>query len=101
MKGSPHGHRNDYNICVGIDELAQGAADLPQGLQDVLSRYAHHTGMDYFCLDVVHDLNNYYIIDLNLTPHSGDEDEADAEGAYFLRLGMKHLSRSKQRRATA
>ena len=51
--------------------------------------------LDYFCLDIVHDTNEFFIIDLNLTPWSGVQEQSK-DATEFLCQGansyLKHLN---------
>ncbi len=86
------GHSADRNHPFDYADLLAGRTGLPRGLDTVLARFLEHTRLAYCCIDVMHDATGYYIVDLNLTPYSGTEDE-NPEMIRFLQEGAeRHLA---------
>jgi len=56
----------------------QTDSDFPVNLVTTVKRFITASGAQFGALDIVHDdLGNYYVIDLNLTPHWGDGGHSD------------------------
>ncbi len=81
------GHPNDLNYVLTVDEILSGETALPAGLQSLIKTFLDRTAIDYFCVDVVHDTSDYFVIDLNLTPSSGTKHE-DAHIIECMRQGF-------------
>lgn len=79
-------HDRDSNICCYRNELSSGIAGLPDDLVQTIHGFITAYPLDYFCLDIVHDMQQHYIIDLNLTPYSG-EHEQSSQATEFMREG--------------
>lgn len=93
--GSPR----DTNATYSRREILSKDLGLPQDLQGVLARFLSQTSLQYFCLDIVHDLERAYIVDLNLTPYSGWSSQT-ARICQFLIDGFgEFLHQSKRARA--
>ena len=68
------GHKDDINHLFSKDAILLNDTHLPRNLQRVIRQFLLNIDLEYFCLDLVHDMNNFYIIDLNLTPFHGSHD---------------------------
>ena len=80
------GDKNDINYFYNKEEIIQNKTSLPLNLNKILRQFVLNIPLDYFCLDVVHNINDYFIIDLNLTPWSGVQDQSQ-EATEFLCQG--------------
>ncbi len=80
------GDKRDVNCFHTREEIAQGRTALPARLNNTLKKFLQQVPLDYFCLDIVHDRENYFVIDLNLTPWSGEQEQT-REAAEFLCQG--------------
>jgi hypothetical protein len=91
------GDDRDTNFVTDLDHLKSGADELP--LSEILKRdlatFVERTPVEFASLDIVHDgHDNYFIIDLNLTPYAGTRPH-DPFLTDFLRLGITDPSRRK------
>ncbi len=94
-------HPRDTNYHLDRQTLLNASHALPEDLLITLSTFITKFPLDYFCLDVVHDHERHYIIDLNLTPYSGS-DEGNSAEAEFLRTGFdKFISNIRQQEKQA
>ncbi len=94
-----NGDARDYNYFYQREGIMKGKTDLPPKLQTTIRKFMQyeqfqHSGLSYFCLDIVHDLNDFYIIDLNLTPYAGMDEQTTA-ATEFLCQGAQHYLRRK------
>lgn len=80
----------DRNLFVHKDDLQDRRADLPDNLQTLLLTFLNRIEIDYFCLDIMHDTCNFYIVDMNTTPYSGTGQQVPA-ACDFLRQGAKAM----------
>ena len=82
---------SDVNhLKAGTDELGINAT-----LKRVVVTFIEQTAVEFGCLDIVHDGNdNYYIIDLNLTPYAG-RNPIDPFLTDFLREGLRNPTQRK------
>ena len=78
----------DINTCLTRKDLEEPLSVIPEALRLQVLGFITHYPLDYFCLDIVHDLNRFYIIDLNLTPYSGKEAE-NSEAVQWLVAGAR------------
>lgn len=87
------GHTNDINILLNKDQIIARKTDIPKQLQETIRAFITHHAIEYFCLDIIHDTQQYYIIDLNLTPYAG-VDKQNTEVLEFLRAGaQQHIKK--------
>ncbi len=84
------GDQRDHNLFIRGDDLASLSAELPGNLQTLLLAFLNNIEVDYFCLDIVHDTENFYIVDMNTTPYSGTGRQV-AKACDFLCQGAKAL----------
>ncbi len=82
------GDPRDTNILLSKQQLRTRDTPLPNALQDVLFQFIENVKIDYFCLDIVHDNKDFYIVDLNTTPYSGEQLQAP-DACHFLCAGLK------------
>lgn len=80
------GHHHDTNLFFKRQEILSQKTELPAALQTTIKAFCIHHPLAYFCLDIVHDNHDYYIVDLNLTPYAG-MDEQNTEALVFLSEG--------------
>lgn len=83
------GDDRDCNIFLRKQQLISQRVELPTALQATIKTFITHYPLNYFCLDIIHDTHDYYIIDLNLTPYSGT-DEQNIGVLEFLCDGAQH-----------
>jgi hypothetical protein len=69
------GDDRDCNILLRKQQLISQRVELPTALQATIKTFITHYPLTYFCLDIIHDTHDYYIIDLNLTPYSGTDEQ--------------------------
>jgi hypothetical protein len=84
------GRRDEQNFLLTRRQLLSQKTILPRDLQGVLKRFIAHYPLAYFCLDLVHDGQRHYIIDLNLTPYS-DPRRQTREIREFLTHGAEQF----------
>lgn len=84
------GDQRDYNQFIHKHDLQNMSADLPGNLQTLLLAFLNNVDIDYFCLDIVHDTENFYIVDMNTTPYSGTREQV-TKACNFLCQGAKEL----------
>ena len=81
----------DTNFVTDLNHLKTGTdelVDLSSTLKRNIATFIEQTAVEFGCLDIVHDGNdNYYIIDLNLTPYAG-RNRIDPFLTDFLRVGL-------------
>ena len=82
--------RRDTNYVSDLEHLKAGTDEL--GLSEKLKRnlvtFLEQSAVEFGCLDIVHDGNdNFYIVDLNLTPYAGRR-PIDPFLTNFLRAGL-------------
>lgn len=88
------GNCNDcYTLCE-TSELLDLSVNVPVSLQQTIAGFIAHYPLAYFCLDIVHDLQQYTIIDLNLTPYSGGESEPHDALEFLSKGGSDLIKRS-------
>ena len=80
----------DTNYVTDLEHLKAGKdeLELSENLKRDLVTFLERTAVEFGCLDIVHDGNdNYYIVDLNLTPYAGRR-RIDTFLTNFLRVGL-------------
>jgi hypothetical protein len=82
------GDGRDKNFLLSKLQLQTEQTLLPKGLQELLSAFTQRVLIDYFCLDIVHDNENFYVVDLNTTPYSGVQPQTSS-ASDFLCVGLK------------
>ena len=87
------GSASDINYCYSREEISKGRTDLPPNLTHTLQAFINAVALDYFCLDIVHDLSSFYIIDLNLTPWSGVDEQSRDATDFLIQGGLNYLGR--------
>lgn len=85
------GHPDDVNHPYWLHDVVAGNTHLPDGLGATLSRFFATIPLEYGCLDIVHDLTDYYVVDLNPTPYSGVDEENAAMVAFLQEGAGRHL----------
>jgi hypothetical protein len=88
------GHCRDQNFMFSKRQLIEQTTELPAGLQKTITTFITRHALAYCCLDIVHDTKNYVIVDLNLTPYAG-VDEQTADVVDFLRQGAHGYIKQK------
>ena len=79
------------HLKAGTDEIEELSATLKRDIVTFLEQ----TAVEFGCLDIVHDGNdNYYIVDLNLTPYAG-RNPIDTFLTNFLRVGLGNAPQRK------
>jgi hypothetical protein len=87
----------DTNFVTDLAHLKAGTDELEISakLKRDVATFVEKTPVEFGCIDIVHDgQDNYYIIDLNLTPYAGTRTH-DAFLTNFLRLGITDPHRHK------
>jgi hypothetical protein len=87
----------DTNYVTDLEHLKAGKdeLELSENLKRDLVTFLEQTAVEFGCLDVVHDGNdNYYIVDLNLTPYAGRR-PIDPFLTNFLRAGLGNAPQRK------
>ena len=80
----------DTNYVSDLDHLKAGKdrIELSAKLKRDIATFIEQTAVEFGCLDIMHDGNdNYYIVDLNLTPYAGRR-PIDKFLTDFLRFGI-------------
>ncbi len=96
------GRHDEQNFLLTRRQLLSQKTALPLDLQRVLKRFIAHYPLAYFCLDLVHDGQRHYIVDLNLTPYSDPRRQTSKIRAFlsrgaerFVRRAARSLQRPK------
>ena len=92
------GRLPDSRTLPDSDVLPDGSG-LPPGLRRVLRGFVQHCPLAYFCLDIVHDEREFYIIDLNLTPWAGKQPQTSEAVEFLCRGAVAYLKHHAMRRA--
>lgn len=82
------GDARDVNYCCFRHQLGSGELQIPLALQQLLEKFVATVEIDYFCLDIVHDGYEFFIVDLNVTPYSGVQEQT-SKALNFLTEGLK------------
>lgn len=88
----------DTNFVTELKYLKAGTDDLPISatLKADVVTFVEHTPVEFGCIDIVHDgHDNYYIVDLNLTPYAGTRAYDDFLNS-FLREGITNSPQRKR-----
>ena len=91
------GDSRDTNYVTELEHLQAGTdrLELSAALKRDVATFIERTPVEFGAVDIVHDgHDNYYIIDLNLTPYAGTRPH-DPYLTNFLRLGITDPSRRK------
>ncbi|MEM7428912.1 MAG: hypothetical protein AAF441_22725 [Pseudomonadota bacterium] len=88
-------HPLDINYFFERQKIIEEKTQLPESLQNVLRKFLTDFEIDYFCLDIVHDTQEYFIIDLNLTPYLGPGGANPEASAFLIRGLRRHLRKPK------
>jgi len=94
------GHPDDKNLMFSKRQLAERKTGLADGLQATIQTFITHYPLAYFCLDIVHDTKNYYIIDLNLTPYAGVNQQSSAAVDFLCQGAHGYIKRKLQEDST-
>ncbi|VAW61694.1 hypothetical protein MNBD_GAMMA11-1609 [hydrothermal vent metagenome] len=87
----------DSNFCFTREQIMKESCSIPAALQHNIKTFICHYPLAYFCLDIVHDLHNYFIIDLNLTPYSGEQSQNDNATHFLIDGAHQHIKNLQQR----
>jgi hypothetical protein len=93
MSGDPR----DTNYVTDLEHLQEGTdgLELSAALKRDVATFVERTPVEFGAVDIVHDgHDNYYIIDLNLTPYAGTRPH-DPFLTNFLRLGITNPPQRK------
>jgi len=91
------GDPRDTNYVTDLDHLKAGTDNLEinASLKRDVATFVENTPVEFGAIDIVHDgQDNYYVIDLNLTPYAGTRPH-DPYLTHFLRLGITDPTRRK------
>jgi len=88
-------HPKDRNFYFTKKQITSEPCSLPTALQHNIKTFIYHYPLAYFCLDIVHNMQDYFIIDLNLTPYSGEEMQNN-EAINFLIEGAHQYIKARQ-----
>jgi len=91
------GRRDEPHHLLTRSQLRSRKTALPRDLQGVLKRFIAHYPLAYFCLDLVHDGQRHYIIDLNLTPYSDPRRQTPEIRAFLARGAERFVQRAASR----
>lgn len=86
----------DSNFCFTRKQIMKEPCSIPAALQHSIKTFIYHYPLAYFCLDIVHDMNNYFIIDLNLTPYSGEQAQNDNATCFLIDGARQHVKKLQQ-----
>jgi hypothetical protein len=87
----------DTNYVSDLEHLKAGKdrIELSAKLKGDIVTFLEQSPIEFGCLDIMHDgHDNYYIVDLNLTPYAG-RNSIDPFLIKFLRFGIANLSQRK------
>jgi hypothetical protein len=87
----------DTNYVTDLEHLKAGTdqIEISERLKRDVATFVEKTAVEFGCLDIVHDgHDNYYIVDLNLTPYAGKRVYDDWLNN-FLRLGITNPKQRK------
>jgi len=91
------GDPRDTNYVTDLDHLKAGTdkLEINAGLKRDVATFVENTPVEFGAIDIVHDgRDNYYVIDLNLTPYAGTRPH-DPYLTNFLRIGITDPTRRK------
>jgi hypothetical protein len=91
------GNSRDTNYVTDLEHLQAGTdeLELSAALKRDVATFIERTPVEFGAIDIVHDgHDNYYVIDLNLTPYAGTRPH-DPYLTIFLRSGITDPSRRK------
>lgn len=92
------GDPRDTNYVTDLEHLKAGTdghSELHANLKRTVATFVEDTPVEFASIDIVHDgRDNYYVIDLNLTPYAGTRIH-DSFLTYFLRMGIIDPTRRK------
>lgn len=91
------GDPRDTNYVTDLDHLKAGTDNLEinASLKRDVATFVENTPVEFGAIDIVHDgRDNYYVIDLNLTPWAGTSTH-DPFLTNFLRMGIMNPTRRK------
>jgi len=88
-------HTDDINYYFTKNQIMNQSCNIPVALQDNIRSFIYHYPLAYFCLDIVHDMQDYFIVDLNLTPYSGVQQQ-QIEATTFLVKGARQYIKNHQ-----
>lgn len=91
------GDDRDCNILLRKQHIISQRVELPTALQATIKTFIAHYPLAYFCLDIIHDTHDYYIIDLNLTPYSGIDEQNMGVLEFLCDGAQHHLSQAQHR----
>ena len=86
------GDQRDKNLYIYKSDLKKPDTELPDNLKTLLDKFTSRVAIDYFCLDIVHDTKNFYIVDFNTTPYSGTEPQTSSACDHLMQ-GARELVR--------
>ncbi|HJP93671.1 MAG TPA: hypothetical protein VJ875_17055 [Pyrinomonadaceae bacterium] len=81
------GDVRNTNYVTDLESLKAGTDDLPMSapLKRDVATFIEKTPVEFGCIDIVHDgCDNYYIVDLNLTPYAGSRVYDDFLNSFLL-----------------
>jgi hypothetical protein len=88
-----YGRKSETNIFLTRRQVLSQKTTLAADLQKQIKRFLICYPLAYFCLDIVHDGRQHFIVDLNLTPYA-DPGRQTPDCVAFLRRGaMRYLNR--------
>lgn len=68
---------------------------LPRELLHTISTFLQHYPLAYFCLDILHDDQQFTIADLNLTPWAGLDPQTESAVQHLVQGGLSYLKRRR------
>ncbi|MFT4924979.1 MAG: hypothetical protein ACI8WB_001069 [Phenylobacterium sp.] len=87
------GDDRDCNYFYRRDQIINDKTQLPVNLQHTIAQFLRNIRLDYFCLDIVHNQTDYYVIDLNLTPYAGIKDQTTEATEYLIAGANDYIDR--------
>ncbi len=87
------GDSRDCNAFYHRDQIINERTQLPFNLQYTIRQFLRNIRLDYFCLDIIHNMSDFYVVDLNLTPYAGVAQQT-TDATEFLIAGANDYLRN-------
>jgi len=95
------GRRIEKNIYLSRRQVLGQKTELAPDLQEQVKGFMLRYPLTYFCLDIVHDGQTHYIVDLNLTPYSDPKRQTAEAREFFVRGAESFVKRESAKKRTA
>ena len=87
----------DQNSQFSKYQILNEETSLPVKLQETIKKFISHHHIDYYCLDIVHNSKEFFIIDLNLTPYAGMSPQCEISTMFLIQGIQEQLSETSSK----